>query len=378
MRTTASLLIAFAVWLACSLNAAAGTPWQKMAIFRQVEADADKNYELADSHGPWLITAATFSGDEAAEQAHELVLELRSRYKLKAYTYDMELDLSKRTTGRRMDRYNQPVRMRYQKERVYEIAVLVGNYPSADSPEAQRVLRKIRELRPDCLDTQKRAKQGKKEYRTLAHLRAMQDEVNRTILKNNRPQGPMRHAMLVTNPLRPDEEKGGVDALVEKMNAPVKYSLLKCPAPYTCKIATFGGSVLIDQKLIDEVQNHGKKLESRLEEAAAKAHELTVALRAKGYEAYEYHDRYASIVTVGSFVSVGTPRPDGKIEIEPSLHKIMQTFSAPKDVRPGKATKVGQPYVVQTKLGKIPCDINAMPVKVPRRSISRDYDRPTF
>lgn len=378
MRTTNNLLTVSALWIACSLTAAAATPWQKLAIFRQVEADPDKNYELADSHGPWLITAATFSGAEAEEQARELVQELRSRYKLKAYTYDMELDLSKRTTGRRMDRYNQPIRMRYQKERVYEIAVLVGNYPSADSPEAQRVLRKIRTMKPDCLDTEKRLKQGKKEYRTLAQFRAMQDEFNQKVLKNNRPQGPMRHAMLVPNPLRPDEEQGGVDRFIEKMNAPVKFSLLKCPAPYTCKIATFGGSVLIDQKLIDEVQNHGKKLESRLEEAAAKAHEMTVALRAKGYEAYEYHDRYASIVTVGSFISVGTPRPDGQIEIEPGLHKIMETFSAPKQVRAGQATKVGQPFVVQTKLGKIPCDINALPVKVPRRSISRDYDRPTY
>lgn len=378
MRTTTSLLTAAALWFAGSLAASAATPWQKLAIFRQVEADPDKSYELADSHGPWLITAATFSGDEAAEQAGELVQELRSRYKLKAYTYDMELDLSKRTTARRMDRYNQPIKMRYKKERVYEIAVLVGNYPSADSPEAQRVLRKIRAMKPDCLDTEKRLKQGKKEYRTLAQFRAMQDEFNQKVLKNNRPQGPMRHAMLVPNPLRPDEEQGGVDSFVEKMNAPFKFSLLKCPAPFTCKIATFGGSVLIDQKLIDEVQNHGKKLESRLADAAGKAHEMTVALRAKGYEAYEFHDRYASIVTVGSFVTVGTPRRDGQIEIEPSLHKIMETFSAPKTVRAGQATKVGQPFVVQTKLGKIPCDINAMPVKVPRRSISRDYDRPTY
>ena len=35
--------------------------------------------------------------------------------------------------------------------------------------------------------------------------------------------------------------------------------------------------------------------------AGENAHKLTVALRSKGWEAYEFHDRYESYVTVGSF-----------------------------------------------------------------------------
>ena len=38
-----------------------------------------------------------------------------------------------------------------------------------------------------------------------------------------------------------------------------------------------------------------------LEEAAENAHILTESLRQQGYEAYEFHDRDQSIVTVGSF-----------------------------------------------------------------------------
>jgi len=61
---------------------------------------------------------------------------------------------------------------------------------------------------------------------------------------------------------------------------------------------------------------------------ARKAHELTLALRQKGYEAYEFHDRGASIVTVGSFDSLGTRRPDGKIELDPRIVQIINTFAA--------------------------------------------------
>ncbi len=46
-----------------------------------------------------------------------------------------------------------------------------------------------------------------------------------------------------------------------------------------------------------------------------------------GYDAYEFHDRSSSIVTVGSFDSVGTRRRRGKIEINPTVHKIMPRFA---------------------------------------------------
>lgn len=378
MRSPFALLVAGMI-LASGVTALASPPWQRIAVFKRVEANPDKSYPLTDKNGPWVILAVTFSGDEAAEQANELVQELRSRYKLPAYTYEVALDFSKRTTSRRTDQFGQPMRMKYRIEQMHEIAVMVGNFASSDDPDAQKVLKKLRQIQPDCLDSQKRAKQGKREYRTLAALREIQNQINQKIDKNHKPQGPMRHAMLTTNPLVPDDYfvPKGIDPLVLKMNAPVKYSLLNCPGRYTCKIATFNGSTLIDQAKIKEVLE-GKKLESRLEEAAAKAHEMTITLRAKGYEAYEFHDRYASLVTVGSFDTVGTPRPDGQIEIDPRLHKLIETFSAPKQVVPGQAApKLGDPYLVRTKMGRIPCDIQAVPVLAPKRSLSSEYARGT-
>jgi hypothetical protein len=190
-------------------------------------------------------------------------------------------------------------------------------------------------------------------------------------------RGPMQNAFITTNPLLPDEYfvPKGIDRLVLEMNEPVKFSLLDCPGKYTVKVATFTGRVVIDQKQIEDIEKHGKPFESQLADAADKAHRLTLSLRQKGYEAYEFHDRYASMVTIGSFNSVGTPRADGKIEINPQAHAIIQTFGAERKVTPGQvAAQVGQPKVE----AGIPLDIQPMLVEVPKRSLAAQYERPAL
>ncbi|MFW6124704.1 MAG: hypothetical protein ACOC46_01040, partial [Pirellulales bacterium] len=94
-------------------------------------------------------------------------------------------------------------------------------------------------------------------------------------------------------------------------------------------------------------------------------HRLTVALRMKGYDAYEFHERHASIVCVGSFSSVGKPRQDGKIEINPKIHLLMKKFGARKVSVPGQPAGMERKSVVG-----IPLDIQPIPVKVPKESIS--------
>ncbi|HUY90823.1 MAG TPA: hypothetical protein VMV10_18960 [Pirellulales bacterium] len=370
-KTLAIALIA----LAGSSHAAAEAPWEKIAIFQRIEADPDNAYPVTERQGPWMIVVTPFSGDKAEEQAQELVVELRSRYKLRAYTHEVDFDFSKDSEEQGAQGFHRR-RRRYQVEKMREIAVMVGDFQSADDPRAQKALKKIRGLEPDCLNTEKRLKEGKAEYRTLANLRRIQQEINRQWGSKDYPRGTLGHAFVTTNPLLPKDyfAPKGIDNVVLEMNAPVKYSLLDCPGRYSCKVATFKGAVLIDQKLIKEVEN-GKKLPSRLEDAAISAHEMTMALRAKGYEAYEFHDRYMSIVTVGSFNAVGVKRPDGQIEIDPRLHALMETFSAEKQIVPGQAApKVGKPKNVL----KIPFDVQALPVEVPHRPISSSYARPLF
>jgi hypothetical protein len=183
----------------------------------------------------------------------------------------------------------------------------------------------------------------------------------------------MGQAFIVSNPLLPDEyfRPKGIDKLVYELNKPIKHSLLECQGKYTVKVATFTGQLITDQNEIKAVEA-GKKMESHLEQAAINAHKLCEALRAKGYEAYEFHDRYSSIVTVGSFDSVGSPRADGKIEINPQIHTIMQTFGAEKSVVPGRAAPtIGKPKLIDG----IALDTQPLPVEVPKKNIVINYDR---
>jgi hypothetical protein len=352
----------------------AAPPWNKLDLFHRLEADPDKSYPLAERNGPWMIMAMTFSGPNAEDQSRELVYELRSRFKLAAYTREMHFDHTADKNGKHASATARKVR--YRLNEMTEIAVLVGDFPSIDDHAVQKTLEKIKVLQPDCLDLEKRAKQGKSDSRTLGQLRMIQQAV----LPNNsarKGRGPMRQAFITTNPLLPDEyfAPKGIDRLVLDMNQPVKFSLLDCPGKYTVKVATFTGRVVIDQKQIEEIEKKGKPFDSQLALAAEKAHKLTMALRQKNYQAYEFHDRYASIVTIGSFNSVGTPRPDGKIEINPEAHVIMETFGADKKVVPGQvAAQLGNPKVE----AGIPLDIQPMLVEVPKRSISAQYERPSL
>jgi hypothetical protein len=120
---------------------------------------------------------------------------------------------------------------------------------------------------------------------------------------------------------------------------------------------------------LEAIENNGRNLPRKLEEAADKANKLTEALRKRGVEAYEFHDRYESIVTVGSFDSVGMPRPDGKTEISPEIHQIMETYGPKRQRLPGQGGYGLVPY----SLNGIPCDVQPMPVEVPRLSIAAAY-----
>jgi hypothetical protein len=363
-------------------------------LFKQVEADPNNSYPLSEQNGPWMIMAATFASSpgrdemetqklrqEAAAQAQELVYELRKHHKLDAYTFLRRPNPADATVqGRGVDRQGRPLRMQYQRQPVgEEIAVLIGNYTAVDSPDAERDLKVVKDIEPKSLHLAELHKQGRSTYQQLAGWRLSQKTVtpqqfkaanaqqawqflkNLQINNTTRQYGPMGSAFISRNPMLPKEQQGPfVDKVVYDMNKEVRYSLLDCPGKYTLQVATFTGSVIVDQKRIRDLEKGQGKLNSRLEDAALKAHKLTEALRVKGYEAYEFHDRCASIVTVGSFDSVGTPRPDGRIEINPKLHQHMQAFGPEPGGRP-------------KSLVEIPFDVQPLPVTVPRRSVSSDY-----
>jgi hypothetical protein len=363
----------------------AAPPWQRVALFRRVEADPEKSYELTEQAGPWMILAVSFSGEEAEKQARELVLELRKSYKWPAYLHRRSFDFSAPAEGKGIDQFGNPLKWKHSRDKkVEEFAVLVGDFQRIDDPAAQKILKRIKYEQPKCLQIDAAA--GEKDYRSLGLLRELQKQVNEvamsadllsstTKVRNvHRDRGPMGHAFITTNPLLPNEyfAPKGLDPLVVRMNEKAEFSLLDCPARYTVQVATFTGTVTIKQDLIADLETGRRGVKSRLAEAADKAHRLTAALREKGYEAYEFHDLQASIVCVGAFQSVGQKQENGTTELDPQIIKLMHTFSATDPTALGKAaTGMGKP---RSMLG-IPFDLQAKLVEVPRRSIARDYDQ---
>ena len=359
------------VWsLSASLTATrADTRWTSFIPFRKsVEADPSARYDLTEEHGPWLILAANFAGAGAEEQANELVLELRSQYNLAAYINRKEFDYTETVEGKTIDRFTgRPAKMKYASDIKFDAyAVLVGDFESTEDARLQKTLEKLKYARPECLDLEKR------EWSTqrFAGLRALQRRMSGDAEK--RKKGPMGNAFVTRNPHLPEEyfAVGGIDDFVYELNRRVEHSLLNNPGRYTVKVASFGGKDTMNIEEIEDIERTGK-VTDKLEVAADKAHRLTVALRGRGVDAYEFHDRIESIVTVGSFDSVGEPRADGKIEIHPTIHKIMQMYGASRRELPGVGSLGLQPRT----LAGITFDVQPIPVQVPRRSIAADYAR---
>ena len=200
------------------------------------------DYSLAQENGPWLIVAASFSGDGAEKQAGDLARELRERFRLQTYLHEMSFKLGDEAPGRGLDAYGAPVRRRYQRgDQVREFAVLVGDFTSIDDPKAQQTLDRIKTLQPDTLNVD-----ASKTAQSMAQVRRFEDALLEKLGKP-RKRGPMAQAFFTRNPLLPREYfvPKGVDPFVAKMNQGVEHSLLDCPGEYTVQVATFRGKTIL-------------------------------------------------------------------------------------------------------------------------------------
>ncbi|HTQ38249.1 MAG TPA: hypothetical protein VMJ32_04440 [Pirellulales bacterium] len=338
-------------------SARAASPWDSLLPFKKVDAGEGNSYPVAQTNGPWMILAYTFRGEKSTADAQALVYELRSKYKLPAYSYQRTFDYSKPERGLGFNPDGSPKMMHYQTGGVIqETAVLVGDFDTVDDPAAQSILKKIKKLEPASIhpDPMLPAPDGADTAKTA----------------------PLALAMVVTNPLLPKEffSGKGVDKFVLDLNKDVPNSLLDCPGKYSIQIATFSGNAVIDQRKIEDVEK-GKPLRSQLIEAAEKAHEMTLALRNKGYEAYEFHDRDKSMVCVGSFDSLGAMRPDGTLQLDPTVQKIINVFGDDQALRDPTKKIEAKSIALEGFKVKVPFDVAPKPIEVPRRSISADYQR---
>lgn len=373
------LVVLVLLWSLAAILPAVAAPWNN--LFSRVDTDPEKPYKLTQENGPWLIMAASFSGEHAEEQAHELVLEIRKRFRVNAYVFNKVFDYSHEMEGQGFNRFGEQRQVQYRRAaldrfqggdgKFKELAVMVGDYPEVDDPAAQKLLKTLKYAEIECL----KPAEGRHDSRNLAFLREMQREINRRVGHEEAARkGPLGMAFMTTNPMLPDEYfvPKGLEKIVVQMNEPVKYSLLKCPGKYSVKVATFTGQSVIDPKKIKQIEAGGGP-SMKLADAAQKAHDLTMALRAKGYEAYEFHDRYASIVTVGSFDTLGNRLPDGKIAANPQIKAVIENFGPEQIHMPNGSVAMGQPRQIKS-LG-IRFDIQPQLVEVPQQSIAADYER---
>jgi hypothetical protein len=343
-------------WAVLALSAIGGASaeaqlWRHFVPTAREQPEARSDYALAQENGPWLIVAASFSGDGAEKQAAELARELRERFRLQAYLHEMKFNFGDEPPGRGLDRYGAPVRRRYQRgDQVREYAVLVGDFDSIDDPKAQQTLDRIKSLEPNALNVD-----ASKTAQSMAQVRRFEDALLEKLGKP-RKRGPMAQAFLTRNPLLPREYfvPKGVDPFVAKMNQGVEHSLLECPGQYTVQVATFRGKTMLQTSSADDPatapfwSRARKEDRNPLVEAAENAHLLTEQLRAHGFEAYEFHDRTESIVTIGSFSQVAQRLPDGRVVPVPAVQKIIETFGAAYDTPADPLTGIGND--AQTRL----------------------------
>lgn len=350
-RPLTRLCLAFALTFVCA------------PAFGKIEAVRGKRYTLGKQHGPWMIMVASFrdveddelrtEGLSASEAADELVFELREKG-IPAYVFEQKAAMGSINTFDRTGR---------RSTRVFAaqhgmISVLAGNYATIDPKEkqgkiAQKTLAFVKKMHPDVMD-----KGGR--YRPTP----------------GRP-GPLSGAFLSVNPLLSPEEalERKSDPLIVQLNSGMEHSLLKCPGKYSLVIKTYSGksvAKLADSSFADAVARFDANFsESSLDDAAMSAWELTEAMRnatklgyPTDYEAYVYHDRYNSMVTVGSFDSPNDPRIAelaelfrGKIKKNPSTGRdflAAEIFTIPRNPPPNQLPKKSWVFDPKPRVMEVP------------------------
>lgn len=357
--------------------------WLPTTWFTAGDVDPQAMYPLAEKDGPWLVLATTFRGEGAREDAKQLVQELRGSHRLTAFTHEKAFDYTGEQQGRGLNPDGTPKRMRYANEgQVVEVAVLVGDFASAEDPRAQKMLQKVKQLRPRSLE-------GKKANRLESDfIQANRDHVGGA----GTAKPPLHTALLIPNPLLPADyfSRQQIDEFVMQMNADVTHSLLDCPGRYTVRVATFTGAGtfntgsgqveteakdggLVDvNRFLEVLKGNGWKdpqlkgidEESRLVEAADKAHRLTEALRRNGWPAWEFHDRDSSIVCVGSLDQLAVSGPGGRKAPHPEIARIVAGLG------PDPAA-LARGQIMPRAFDGIMLDVQPRPIDVPRPPAGR-------
>jgi len=307
-----------------------------MAHAGRIEAVRGKRYRITQRHGPWMIFVASLQGETARDAADSLVFELR-KIGIPAYTF---------AQSERGNRLETPDRLGDVISRRGSISVIAGNYPTIKDWRAQKTLKYLKRFHPRSI-------------------------TGGTYMKTPGRPGPLSGAFLVRNPLLPAGDKP-ISGLVRQLNRGESHTLFANRGRYTLVVATMMGrsQTVQDSGLLQALQTF--RVGDSLDQAADKARRMARILNDKRYlaklarsnpqlsdvlagrqfEAYVLHERYRSIVTVGSFDSPKDPR------IRPLL-ELFQAKQKP-DPRTGKNTLTPEYILVPGSTRRNPID-NVLP-----------------
>jgi hypothetical protein len=315
--------------------------------------------QLTEVDGPWMILAHSFAGADGRKEAEQLADQLAAEFGLQTFIHEEKFDFSGKvdspTAEGRVARYvNQS---RYQ-----AFAVLVGEYNAIDDPALVKDLKRIKAAKPAVFNPQEAPATPAADAETpLDAVRNIQKGLLARVGKTT--LGPMRNAFATTNPMLPQEYfmTPEVDSFVMELNQPWEHNLLENPGKFTVVVATFSGlSTIADGKKEKEFTPN----EDRMIKCAMLADKMTRELREDGIEAYQFHDRHASMVTIGGFERLGTNVPGGKFDYDPAIKAVMATYCAGNKVEP---TAAG-PGLAPKHVSSIPFDVKPTPIAVPRKS----------
>ncbi|TWT54483.1 hypothetical protein Pla22_21300 [Rubripirellula amarantea] len=331
----------------------------------KADADDSKVYELSEEDGPFMILASTQVGEGARERANQLAIEIRRDLGLAAFIYNEKFDF----TGTLAYDHNTSKRVRYANRYEYEAyAVLVGEYDRIDHPDVERDLNRIKSAKPNVLVDPKSQAAELNAKTPVTTVKAIAASLTRKS-SGDKDAGPMATAFVTRNPMLPEEyfEAPVVDSFVSQLNEQFdEFNLLESDGKFTVVVKTFQGvSTLIGASKSKEVQPSG----ARMDKMAMDASKMAQELRKKGVEAYQFHDRQKSLVTVGSFDSLGRQLPNGQFEYDPQIRAVMKEYSA-LNVDPALARQVppGTKGYASKNVGLIPFDVEPTPIAVPKKT----------
>ncbi|WP_442510909.1 hypothetical protein SH528x_002559 [Novipirellula sp. SH528] len=345
------------------MNASHAGPPNLMNMFRSgpnIEADENAEYVLTEEVGPWMILASTCVGEGSKARADRLAYEIRRDLKLPAFIYRENFNFTGSVNK------NAPAgrRQRYANEYQYEAyAVLVGEYDRVENESIDRDLQILKTARLPIFEDREAIAKETSPATPVTAVKAM----TRKLLerRNDKTLGPMANAFVTSNPMLPEEYYSApeVDSFVQQLNEDKSHSLLTCKGKYTVVVATFEGlGTIVDGHKEKDFVPSGKRLDKMASDAA----KMVAELRNDGIEAYQFHDRTRSLVTIGSFPELGRPLPDGNFEYAPEIRRVMETYRA---FNSQKARYVPERNGVAVHhAAMIPFDVNPAPIAVPRTS----------